>query len=144
VSSGKVKIVGAVYDLHGGTVRWLGEHPQQSKLLGSPLVTDHAEAQQMLHDAPPSAPVHDAPSHPSPAAGASHDPAADPHAPSHADPHAAKTASHAPDAKHDTAAPPAKQQSMLIPAAFIVGANAVGMGIIYMLKWRHPKPAPAA
>jgi carbonic anhydrase len=33
-SAGKIKVVGAVYDLHHGTVRWLGEHPQQSQFLG--------------------------------------------------------------------------------------------------------------
>lgn len=33
-SEGKVKVVGAIYDIETGKVQWLGEHPQQSKLLG--------------------------------------------------------------------------------------------------------------
>jgi carbonic anhydrase len=33
VESGKVMLVGAVYDLHNGTIQWLGEHPQQLALL---------------------------------------------------------------------------------------------------------------
>lgn len=33
VSSGKAKLVGAVYDLHNGTVDWIGEHPDQTALL---------------------------------------------------------------------------------------------------------------
>jgi carbonic anhydrase len=33
VQSGKLKVVAAIYDVKGGQVRWLGEHPQQSKLL---------------------------------------------------------------------------------------------------------------
>ncbi|MBI5637762.1 MAG: carbonic anhydrase [Nitrospinae bacterium] len=34
VASGKVKVVGAVYDLADGKVEWMGEHPDQAKLLG--------------------------------------------------------------------------------------------------------------
>jgi carbonic anhydrase len=34
VQSGKLKVIAAVYDVKSGRVRWLGEHPQQSKLLG--------------------------------------------------------------------------------------------------------------
>ena len=34
-TAGKLKIVGAVYDLEKGTVEWLGEHPDQGKLAAS-------------------------------------------------------------------------------------------------------------
>lgn len=30
----KIKVVGAIYDIETGQVRWLGEHPEQTKLLG--------------------------------------------------------------------------------------------------------------
>ena len=33
VQSGKLKVIAAVYDVKSGQVRWLGEHPRQSKLL---------------------------------------------------------------------------------------------------------------
>jgi carbonic anhydrase len=33
IHSGKLKVVGAVYDISSGTVNWLGEHPKQSLLL---------------------------------------------------------------------------------------------------------------
>jgi methyl-accepting chemotaxis protein/carbonic anhydrase len=33
VSEGKVKVVGAIYELHSGKVQWIGEHPGQSRLL---------------------------------------------------------------------------------------------------------------
>lgn len=33
VSSGKLKIVGAIYDISNGQVNWLGEHPKQTQLL---------------------------------------------------------------------------------------------------------------
>lgn len=33
IESGKFKVVGAIYDVKGGQVKWLGEHPQQSRLL---------------------------------------------------------------------------------------------------------------
>jgi carbonic anhydrase len=33
VQSGKLKVIAAVYDVKSGQIRWLGEHPLQSKLL---------------------------------------------------------------------------------------------------------------
>jgi carbonic anhydrase len=33
IESGKLKIVGAIYDVKSGQVRWLGQHPRQSELL---------------------------------------------------------------------------------------------------------------
>lgn len=36
VVAGKLKIVGGVYDLEKGTVDWMGEHPDQAKLVKSP------------------------------------------------------------------------------------------------------------
>jgi carbonic anhydrase len=30
---GKIKLVGAVYDLHTGKINWMGPHPQQSQLV---------------------------------------------------------------------------------------------------------------
>lgn len=33
VSAGKLKVVGAIYDLGSGQVNWLGEHPKQMQLL---------------------------------------------------------------------------------------------------------------
>ena len=35
VQDGKLKIVGANYDIESGKVKWLGEHPQQARLLES-------------------------------------------------------------------------------------------------------------
>lgn len=35
VRGGKLKVVGAVYDIESGRVEWLGEHPQQTALLAS-------------------------------------------------------------------------------------------------------------
>ena len=33
VKSSKLKVVGAIYDIHEGTIEWLGEHPRQAKLI---------------------------------------------------------------------------------------------------------------
>jgi len=33
VKTGKVKVIGAIYDIHSGKVNWLGEHPRQAELL---------------------------------------------------------------------------------------------------------------
>ena len=32
VAAGKLKVVGAIYDLHDGRVKWLGEHPAREKI----------------------------------------------------------------------------------------------------------------
>lgn len=33
VKNGKLKVIGAIYDIETGKVEWLGEHPEQSRLL---------------------------------------------------------------------------------------------------------------
>lgn len=140
--SGKIKVVGAVYDLHNGTVRWLGEHPQQAALLGGGSTGGHAESAQLLHETS---------SHTTPA----------PVPPKHADAHSAATAHETPKQTTGHDAPPAHEpehgasaetadkpvaphqaggfKGMIIPAAFIGGANVVGIGIIYWLKGRTAK-----
>ena len=35
VKDGRVKVVGALYDLDSGQVQWLGPHPDQEKLVGA-------------------------------------------------------------------------------------------------------------
>ncbi|RJR36459.1 MAG: carbonic anhydrase [Deltaproteobacteria bacterium] len=35
VKAGKLKVMGAIYDLESGKVAWLGPHPQEKELLGS-------------------------------------------------------------------------------------------------------------
>ncbi len=88
VKSGKLKIVGGVYDLHSGTVQILGPHPQQDQLLTG-------EAKPIAHATTP-------PADHAPAKATDHAPAtpAD-HAP-------AKAAEHAPAAPADHAPVPAK------------------------------------
>lgn len=41
VSDGKVRVVGAIYDLETGKVKWLGQHPDEAKLLASAGATHH-------------------------------------------------------------------------------------------------------
>jgi len=48
IAEKKIKLVGAVYDIHGGTIDWLGEHPRQAELLAAADTQDekpdaHAE-----------------------------------------------------------------------------------------------------
>jgi carbonic anhydrase len=87
VKDGKVKMVGAVYDIHSGAVLWLGEHPQQAALLaGGPLPA--AKPHGDSHSDPAPAKTHDAhDSHESDSHSESHDAErgvehADAHAPS--------------------------------------------------------------
>ncbi len=57
VEANRLKVVGAVYDLASGRVRWLGEHPYQDQLLSAPAGLDepHAENVPMPRSAAPAA-----------------------------------------------------------------------------------------
>lgn len=74
VGENKLKVVGAVYDLASGKVRWLGEHPYQERLLAAPA-PEHDEPQAQNVPEPASnvnpAPSHATPSTPMPAKQAS-------------------------------------------------------------------------
>jgi carbonic anhydrase len=84
VSEGKVQIVGAVYDIHNGTIEWLGEHPQQTALLGAPAQpVDHeadAHAQVTTDSHAEAEPAHADPTKPEAAAPAHAEPHGEPHA----------------------------------------------------------------
>lgn len=43
VQTGKVKVIGGLYDLGDYSVNWVGPHPQQAKLLETPLATEPTE-----------------------------------------------------------------------------------------------------
>jgi carbonic anhydrase len=45
LEEGQLVIVGAVYDIENGTIKWLGPHPKQAEIIKTPLVeSSHAEA----------------------------------------------------------------------------------------------------
>lgn len=46
VAQGKLRVVGAVYDIATGKVEWTGEHPQQTALLG----TEKPTTDELVHD----------------------------------------------------------------------------------------------
>jgi methyl-accepting chemotaxis protein len=64
VAAGKLQVVGAVYDLATGTVNWLGQHPEQARLLAykdEPAADAGAtEAHEAAPNITSSAPTHDA------------------------------------------------------------------------------------
>jgi methyl-accepting chemotaxis protein/carbonic anhydrase len=43
--AGKVKVVGAIYDITEGTITWLGSHPRQGELLAMAVPESHGEAE---------------------------------------------------------------------------------------------------
>lgn len=47
VEANKLKVVGAVYDIASGKVRWLGEHPYQDRLLSAPTAIDQPHAENV-------------------------------------------------------------------------------------------------
>jgi len=141
VQSGKVKIVGAVYDIHAGTVLWLGEHPQQVALLadGPAPAASHDDA----HSAP--ADAHD--SHDSQDSHDAHEPAARPKS----DPHDADSHSEHHDADHgeehaDAHAPAAKSMAAsheyMIMAAFLAGSATASGLVLRMMKKKKTATAP--
>lgn len=147
VNHGKVKIVGAVYDLHNGTVRWLGEHPNQKELLGAPVSHETAAAKpELIRDNHDAHNAHAAPAHGKPAA-ADHA-AKDAHAPKSdsADHH---EPAHGPKASAEDHSEMPHQsgtwKGMMVPAAFLGGAGLVSTGVIYWMKSRTPAAtAPAS
>jgi methyl-accepting chemotaxis protein len=70
VQGGRLKVVGAVYDLTTGSVQWHGEHPEQARLLASTEGASH-EGPSAAHDEAngtahaPDATAHAEPTHPS-------------------------------------------------------------------------------
>lgn len=67
VKGGKLKIVGAMYDIKEGKVEWMGPHPKEKELLASADPAEHAPATRAATN------KHDAPSgHPSTAPAAAH------------------------------------------------------------------------
>jgi carbonic anhydrase len=113
VAHGKVKVVGAVYDIHGGTVQWLGPHPNQSRLLLNTGETAHR----------PDEPLHAEPSHDAPA-----QPAVEEHG-AHSDAGAPSQSS--------------TRGGLLMPAAFLGGAGIRSGAVIYAIKPRATKIEPA-
>ena len=51
VKEGKLRVIGAVYDIDTGSVEWLGDHPEQSALLVAPPATTVAHADPHAGDA---------------------------------------------------------------------------------------------
>ncbi len=44
VGAGKLKVIGAIYDIESGKVEWLGEHPSQTLLMGADAVLETLKA----------------------------------------------------------------------------------------------------
>jgi carbonic anhydrase len=66
--AGKIKVVGALYDLHSGTVEWMGAHPEESRLLKETKPDGKPEAKPNGEHAKPA--EHGAASEPAKDAGA--------------------------------------------------------------------------
>lgn len=52
IGSGKLKVVGAIYDIQSGKVDWLGEHPKQKQLLAPSGKTAISAGSKMVPDKP--------------------------------------------------------------------------------------------
>jgi carbonic anhydrase len=121
IAAGRVQAVGAVYDLESGRVRWLGPHPDQSRLLTQlELQTATAAAAPAGHAVaiPPTDDAHDA--RPTAVAGVT---AERPTAQPAASDHAAPAATHAPDAPPLPTAGEALQQLRDGHARFLAGRS---------------------
>jgi carbonic anhydrase len=98
VESGKVQMVGAVYDLTAGTVEWLGPHPEEANLIA---VAKKAAPKGGEHGAPGAKHGDSGAAH-----GSEHGTAAD---------HKDAGAEHGKEAKEGHDAPPAPPQAPSIP-----------------------------
>ncbi len=118
----KVQVIGAIYDIHGGTVEFLGQHPRESELLIAVASSTPAPAS------------HDTPAKPT---DAHH---ADPHAPAvPADPHGAHDAhgqapSHDSDEHADATVKTGLANKYGAISAFIVGSLALSAVAIHLIR----------
>lgn len=160
VAQGKVKVVGGVYDIHGGTVQWLGPHPNQSQLLRDDGKTAHRPDEELLkgdaarqtHDVHQTRETHESreANEPHQASGARETSGAlDKNAP-----HETTNAAHETNAAHDEPTKPAAEHGahsdassgtktkpqayggLLMPAAFLGGAGIMSGAVIYAIKPR--------
>jgi len=46
----KIKVVGAVYDIHSGTIDWLGQHPRQGALMAAPTKPKKNAGDDVMHE----------------------------------------------------------------------------------------------
>lgn len=49
VQNGSLQVIGGVYDLQSGQVRWLGQHPDQSQIISQAVSTGHATGPSAHH-----------------------------------------------------------------------------------------------
>jgi carbonic anhydrase len=144
VAEGRIRVVGAVYDLHNGTIQWLGEHPKQAELLKGAAAGSHATDPHGSHNSPHSAGPQAARAAPAGHAGnTGHDSTA-----AHGELHESHdaAANHRPTS--NAAEPSMPHESgtlagMLIPAAFLGGAGLVSTSIFFRMKNRAAPESPA-
>lgn len=169
VALGSLRIVGAVYDLHSGSVLWLGEHPEQSAILDGQTPTDSAVTTTFTSDdahagddAHASDDAHAGdPSHTKAGKHKSSDAHADEHDTDHADPHdtaGLHSKGHDAEGKADAAhgkadaveskvedahATKVEKHGLWVPAAFMLGGVALSSSIVVALRARRPIPTPS-
>ncbi|HQY87451.1 MAG TPA: carbonic anhydrase [Tepidisphaeraceae bacterium] len=157
VTEGKVKVVGAIYDLHSGSVLWLGEHPDQAELLTSSddnSFDKHASVASRQEFRPTN--LHDEDRHDAKSAKSSKSSPAD-------DSHSKSTKSHSADDAHGLSADSsdhnsadehaateegehgeteattkAESHGLLIPAMFMLGGVALSSTLVFVIRTRRP------
>jgi carbonic anhydrase len=144
VAERKVKVVGAVYDIHMGSVRWLGEHPGQTELLKGSLATQSAPHDEPLHTSPieqhqPRPKAKPAPAHAAPADRASGDAEEKDEKPAHAESADATSSAEHPAMPHETGT----LKGMMIPGVFLGGAGLASSVVFHFMKLRKVA-APSA
>lgn len=153
VAAGKCRIVGAVYDLHSGGVRWIGEHPEQARLLIAPPDLAHAAPPKPKHDDHP-ADAHVATAHHNDGHGhaPTYAPAVTPKLmqPKHDSHHGHESKPHKDEhatVPHASAAPPTTSArdrgGLLVPAAFLAGGATLSGTVVYLVKARPAAPTHA-
>lgn len=156
LAAGSIKVVGAIYDLHSGSVLWLGSHPMQDQLLNPPQNARPGIGGWNSHsnynrgwqpDAPRPASWLANPGgkadldHAKPAAADTHTRPAkadEKQADSHDEHHATDaTEEHAnPHAIDERSA--AEKNGLWVPAAFMAGGIALSTGILFAIRSRRP------
>jgi carbonic anhydrase len=139
VEEKKVKVVGAVYDIHIGSVRWLGEHPRQAELLKGTLSGQSASHDGLMYSAPaaehqPRPNAKSVPEHATPASGNSNNAGEKGEKPAHAESADATSSAEHPAMPHESGT----LKGMMIPGVFLGGAGLASSVVFHLMKPRKP------
>lgn len=139
VSEGKVKVVGAIYDLHSGSVLWLGEHPDQARLLDPTNATTYSQFDTPAQ--PETFVTRTSPSHMKQSPETlTHDTTRGSSDHGSKDSHAGQAEDEPVDQTEAAPISKSERHGLMVPAMFMLGGVALSSTLVFLIRTRHPLP----